>query len=185
MTKAQYLEGLRRLDHRVFIGGEKVDSVPDHPMSRPPAMAIAETYARAERDGESHLFTAQSHLTGETINRFTHIQHSLDDLLKKILMLREMGRSKACCFQRCAGLDCLNTVYAITHEIDQAYGTPYHDRFRAFLKHVQSHDLVTAACMTDPKGDRGLPPSQQEDRDQRSEERRVGKECRSRWSPYH
>ena len=24
-----------------------------------------------------------------------------------------------------------------------------------------------------------------EDRDDRSEERRVGKECRSRWSPYH
>ena len=23
------------------------------------------------------------------------------------------------------------------------------------------------------------------DRDSRSEERRVGKECRSRWSPYH
>ena len=29
---------------------------------------------------------------------------------------------------------------------------------------------------------RGLEPV---DRDQRSEERRVGKECRSRWSPYH
>ena len=28
---------------------------------------------------------------------------------------------------------------------------------------------------------RGLP----EDFDDRSEERRVGKECRSRWSPYH
>ena len=24
-----------------------------------------------------------------------------------------------------------------------------------------------------------------EDREERSEERRVGKECRSRWSPYH
>src|SRR2546422_11651547 len=29
--------------------------------------------------------------------------------------------------------------------------------------------------------DHGLPP----DNFQRSEERRVGKECRSRWSPYH
>src|SRR2546429_2833960 len=26
---------------------------------------------------------------------------------------------------------------------------------------------------------------QQDDKGQRSEERRVGKECRSRWSPYH
>src|SRR5256885_21122 len=28
-------------------------------------------------------------------------------------------------------------------------------------------------------------PTQQEAAEQRSEERRVGKECRSRWSPYH
>ena len=27
--------------------------------------------------------------------------------------------------------------------------------------------------------------SQEVDKDDRSEERRVGKECRSRWSPYH
>src|SRR2546430_3262913 len=31
----------------------------------------------------------------------------------------------------------------------------------------------------------GLPTQQQEPRLGRSEERRVGKECRSRWSPYH
>lgn len=51
------------------------------------------------------LFTAQSHITGETINRFTHIQQSVEDLAKKILMLREMDKRTACCFQRCAGLD--------------------------------------------------------------------------------
>src|SRR2546426_7762870 len=28
-------------------------------------------------------------------------------------------------------------------------------------------------------------PSARENQNQRSEERRVGKECRSRWSPYH
>ena len=28
-------------------------------------------------------------------------------------------------------------------------------------------------------------PSSEDDRSVRSEERRVGKECRSRWSPYH
>src|SRR5689334_21657650 len=34
----------------------------------------------------------------------------------------------------------------------------------------------------DPQGGRGAQPMYQQ---QRSEERRVGKECRSRWSPYH
>ena len=30
-----------------------------------------------------------------------------------------------------------------------------------------------------------LDTTSEEDKNQRSEERRVGKECRSRWSPYH
>jgi len=166
MTRDQYLSSLSELDHRVFIQGERIPSVIDHPISRPPAMAMAETYYQAEQEGMQSLFTAQCHITGETINRFTHIQHSIEDLIKKILMLREMGRRTASCFQRCAGLDCINSVYAITYDMDQQYGTQYHQLFIDFLKYVQANDLVTAACMTDPKGDRSLPPSKQKDEDQ-------------------
>jgi len=166
MTRDHYLSTLKDLPHSVFIQGERVESVPNHPISRPPAMAMAETYHQAQQEEMKLLFTAQSHITGETINRFTHIQQSTEDLIKKILMLREMGRKTACCFQRCAGLDCMNTVFAITHETDQEFGTQYHARFIDFLKYIQTNDLVTAACMTDTKGDRSLPPSRQEDKDQ-------------------
>ena len=166
MTKEAYLSSIRKLDHRVFIQGERVDNVPDHPISGPPAMALAEIYQQAGQEDMKPLFTAKSHLTGEIINRFTHIQQSVEDLTKKIIMLREMGRKTACCFQRCAGLDCMNTVYAITYDMDREFGTRYHNRFLDFMEYVQSNDLVPAACMTDTKGDRGLPPSEQEDPDQ-------------------
>jgi len=166
MTRQQYIDGLRRFAHRVFAHGEEVQSVPDHPICGPPAMAMAETYGQAEEESLRDLFTARSHITGEIVNRFTHVQRSIDDLIKKILMLREMGRKTASCFQRCAGMDCINTVYSVTYDLDRAYGTEYHDRFIDFLKHVQAKDLVTAACMTDAKGDRSLSPSRQQDRDQ-------------------
>ena len=166
MTKEAYLSSIRDFNHSVFIQGERVSSIVDHPLSKPPAMAMAESFQQAEENGPDSLFTVKSHLTGEPINRFAHIQHSVEDMVNKILMLRELGRKTACCFQRCAGLDCMNAVYAITHDTDQEYGTQYHDRFVEFLKHIQSNDLVPAACMTDSKGDRSLPPSQQEDPDQ-------------------
>jgi 4-hydroxybutyryl-CoA dehydratase/vinylacetyl-CoA-Delta-isomerase len=166
LTGDNYLSSLRELGRHVYIQGEKIRNVPDHPIAGPPAMAIAETYFQAEQDKMKSLFTARSHLTGDTVNRFTHIQQSIEDLVSKILMLREMGRKTACCFQRCAGLDCMNTVFAITHDMDQTYGTEYHQRFKDFMKHIQASDLVTAACMTDTKGDRSLSPSQQEDKDQ-------------------
>ena len=166
MTGDQFLTSLKELDHRVFIQGEKIPNVAEHPISKPPAMAMAETYCQAEQEDQKPLFTATSHLTGDTINRFTHIQHSVEDLVKKILMLRKMGRETACCFQRCASLDCINAVYTITHELDQAHATAYHGRFVDFLKYIQTNDLVPAACMTDTKGDRSLSPSQQTDKDQ-------------------
>ena len=43
MTKEEYLSSLRKLEHRVFIQGERVESVPDHPISGPPAKDMAET----------------------------------------------------------------------------------------------------------------------------------------------
>lgn len=164
LKKEEYLSSLRGLDHRVFVQGEQVASVPDNPISGPGAMAMAETYEQAQNAPE--LFTAKSHLTGGAINRFAHIQHSTEDIINKVVMLREMGRRTACCFQRCAGMDAINSVYAITYDIDQEYGTQYHARFRDFLKYIQNNDLVPAACMTDSKGDRSLSPLRQEDLDQ-------------------
>jgi 4-hydroxybutyryl-CoA dehydratase/vinylacetyl-CoA-Delta-isomerase len=166
MTRDQYISSLSQLKHRVFVRGEQIDSVTEHPISRPPAMAIAETYHQAGKEEMRSLYTAESHIVGGRVNRFTHIEQSIDDLTKKILMLRDMGRKTASCFQRCAGLDCINSVYAITYETDREFGTQYHQRFVDFMRYVQSEDLVTAACMTDPKGDRSLPPSKQEDEDQ-------------------
>ena len=39
--------------------------------------------------------TATSHLTGEKINRFTHIHQSTDDLIKKVKMQRLLVRPPA------------------------------------------------------------------------------------------
>ena len=52
-----------------------------------------------------------------------------------------------------------------TYEMDKEYGTNYHERFVNYLKFIQENDYTVDGAMTDPKGDRGLSPSQQEDPD--------------------
>ena len=76
-----------------------------------------------------------------------------------------MGQKTGSCFQRCVGMDAFNAVYSTTYETDQKYGTEYHARFKKFLEYVQKEDLTVDGAMTDPKGDRGLSPSKQEDPD--------------------
>jgi 4-hydroxybutyryl-CoA dehydratase/vinylacetyl-CoA-Delta-isomerase len=165
MTGQQYRESLRRLKPEVYYLGEKIESVADHPAFLPHVNAAALTYDMALAPEFEELLTATSHLTGEKINRFTHIHHSHDDLVKKVKMLRALGQQTGSCFQRCVGFDGLNSVYSITYDIDQKLGTDYHKRLVNLLKQVQSKDLMVSGAMTDVKGNRRLSPSQQKDPD--------------------
>ena len=165
MTGAQYIESLRKLNTRVYMFGEKIENWVDHPMIRPSINCVAVTYDLAQDPQYADLMTAKSNLTGETVNRFGHLHQSTDDLRKKVKMQRLCGQKTASCFQRCVGMDAFNAVFSTTYEVDKKCGTNYHKNFVEFLKMVQETDIVVDGAMTDPKGDRGLGPSQQRDPD--------------------
>lgn len=165
MTGAQYIESLRKLKTRVYMFGEKVDNWVDHPIIRPSINSVRMTYDLAHDPECVDLMTAKSNITGEVTNRFNHLHQSTDDLRKKVKMQRLLGQKTASCFQRCVGMDAFNAEYSTTYEIDQKYGTEYHKRFTDYLKFVQDNDLTVDGAMTDPKGDRGKAPSQQDDPD--------------------
>jgi len=165
MTGTEYIDSLRQLKTEIYAFGEKITNFVDHPLFRPHINAAAVTYDMAHEPEFEDLITVKSHLTGKQISRFTHIHQSSEDLVKKIKMLRMIAQRTGTCFQRCVGFDGLNALYTTTYEMDQALGTNYHTRFVEFLKYVQENDLMSAGSMTDPKGDRGLRPSQQVDPD--------------------
>ena len=73
------------------------------------------------------------------------------------------------------------------------YPSPKNTRFRAthYIPVIQMVPmgfvvvLVELDQISDYPAVGGIDSSAPGDHQQRSEERRVGKECRSRWSPYH
>ncbi|TNJ65973.1 4-hydroxybutyryl-CoA dehydratase [Paenibacillus hemerocallicola] len=165
MTPEQYVESLRSQQKEVYFMGDRVDNVVDHPAMRPHIHAASVTYKLGTDPEYEQLGTARSHLTGKTINRWTHIPQNQEDLVKKAQMLRVAGQITGTCFQRCVGMDALITLYTVTWDMDQKLGTNYHERFRSFLVNTQDHDYMTVGAMTDPKGDRSKRPSQQHDPD--------------------
>jgi 4-hydroxybutyryl-CoA dehydratase/vinylacetyl-CoA-Delta-isomerase len=164
-TKEQYIESLRRLNHKVYLFGELIENPVDHPMISPSLNSVAMTYELANDPQYEKIMTATSNLTGKKVNRFCHIHQSSEDLINKVKMQRLCGQKTGACFQRCVGMDAFNAVYSTTYEIDEAYGTNYHERFKKYMEFVQDNDLVVDGAMTDPKGDRSLPPSKQQDLD--------------------
>lgn len=165
MTKEQYEQSLRKLNLTVFLFGQQVVNTVDHPMIRPSMNSVAMTYELAQVPEYAELMTATSNLTGEKINRFSHLHQSTDDLIKKVKMQRLLGQKTASCFQRCVGLDAANALYSTTFEIDEACGTHYHDNFKKYWTMIQQNDYTVDGAMTDPKGDRNLPPNKQNDQD--------------------
>ena len=156
---------MRGLKLKVYFFGKKIENPADFALTKPSQNSVALTYELAHDPKYSDLMTATSHLTGETINRFTHIPQNSDDLVKKVKMLRLLGQKTGSCFQRCVGMDALITLSSLAYEMDQKLGTQYYTRFNEYLKHVQREDLVCNGAMTDVKGDRSLSPSQQPDQD--------------------
>ncbi len=164
-TPQEFINDLRKMDIELYMFGEKVEDYVDHPIIRPSINAMAMTYKLAQDPEYEDLMTATSSLTGNKINRFTHLHQSTDELIKKVKMLRLLGQKTGCCFQRCVGMDAFNAVFSTTYEIDQAKGTKYHERFVDFMKYVQDNDLAVDGCMTDARGDRSKSPGQQDDPD--------------------
>jgi 4-hydroxybutyryl-CoA dehydratase/vinylacetyl-CoA-Delta-isomerase len=161
----EYVESLQKMSMEVYLFGERVKNPVDHPIIRPSLNSISMTYKLAQDPLYEDIMTAISNLTGDKINRFTHLHQSKDDLVKKVKMQRLLGQKTASCFQRCVGMDAFNAVYSTTYEIDKKHGTNYFDRFVNFMKYVQTNDLVVDGAMTDTKGDRSLSPSKQADPD--------------------
>jgi len=160
---SDYIESLRGRNLKIYLFGELVKDPVDHPMIRPSINAVAETYELAIQEPE--LGSTLSPMTGNSINRFLHIVENADDLVKQNRMQRKLGQLTGTCFQRCVGMDALNSIFSTTYEIDLKHGTDYHKKFKEFVKMVQSENLVIGGAMTDVKGDRSLTPSQQEDPD--------------------
>ena len=162
-TFAEYQAKLKGMRKNVYIGGKLLER--DDPLLVGGQNIIVITFNAAQDPEYKGLVTATSHLTGKEINRFAHIYQNNDDLLAKQKMIRALCVKAGGCIQRCMGCDVNNALYVTTKEIDDAYGTNYHERFKKYLEWYQENDLIGNAAQTDVKGDRSKRPSEQEDPD--------------------
>ena len=162
-TGADYIASLRNRKLKIFLLGELIDEPIDHPIIRPSINAVAATYDLAQSNPD--IATALSPFTGERVNRFLHIAQSPEDLINQNKMQRRLGQLTGTCFQRCVGMDALNSLFSVTYEIDEKHSTNYHQLLKDFIGMTQSKGYVIGGAMTDVKGDRSKAPHEQADQD--------------------
>ena len=164
-TKEQYIQGLSRMKRNIYYDGELIDRTDERQMDCLNTMGT--TFDEAARPENQDLCTAISHLTGEKINRFTHIHQNTEDLHRKQDMTRMLCQKVGGCIQRCMGIDATNAIYNVSYEADKVNNgaTRYHENFKKWLSRFQAEDLVGCCAQTDVKGDRMLRPADQPDPD--------------------
>jgi 4-hydroxybutyryl-CoA dehydratase/vinylacetyl-CoA-Delta-isomerase len=165
-SSSEYIESLRKLNLSIYYKGKRIKDVTTNAATEAHVRAAAMTYALAGQEKYKDLATTTSHLTGREINRFTHVHQNVEDLIKKVKLLRVLGQKTGTCFQRCVGFDGINAVYSVAYEIDEKHGTDYLERFKKWLIYIQDENLMVVGAMTDPKGDRSKSPTEQPDPDQ-------------------
>ncbi len=163
VTVEEYRQRLYAMKPNVYVGGERIRR--DDPRLEQPINVVAATFDMAHDPQYDGIATATSHLTGEKINRFCHINQSVEDLLVKQRMTRLECHKVGACIQRCMGIDAMNALSTVTYETDQKYGTEYNKRFLKYLENFQKNDLVANCAQTDVKGDRSKRPHEQVDPD--------------------
>jgi len=163
VNSAEYRQRIMKMRPNVYIDGELVGR--DDPRLEPGINVMSQTFDLAHEPEHEGVMTATSHLTGEKINRFTHIHQSVEDLLNKQKMTRLYCQKLGGCVQRCMGIDATNALSVVTYEADQKYGTEYNKRFLKWLANFQKNDLAGNCAQTDVKGDRSKRPHQQADLD--------------------
>ena len=163
-TPEEFVSSLRD-GREVYVKGERVPDVTLHPYLRI-GVATASVDYQVALDEECRDFAVVEE-GGKPINRLLQRPRSSEDLLKRREMV-EHG-SRLCRgfppFAKEGGADALNAVLVATKRTDDQRGTEYHDRARAFRRHICGGDLSLAVAMTDVKGDRSRHPAQQEDPD--------------------
>lgn len=164
ISSEEFVDRQLAMKKNIYMGGELVGR--DHPLIVPGRNVIAMTYDMAQDEKYKGIITTKSHLDGSEINRWCNLHQSVEDLLTKQKSTRCGIHNCGFCMQRCMGNDGLNALYVVTKELDEKYGTDYHNRAKAFAAYFQKNDITSALAQTDVKGDRSKRPGAQDDPDQ-------------------
>jgi aromatic ring hydroxylase len=161
-TGAEYQKKIAEMKPNVIINGENVRRT--DPRLQGVVKTMSMTLDKVNDPDFRDLLNVESKEFG-TINRFTHIHQSVDDLLKKQELTRKICRLSGGCIFRCMGIDAMNALSIITHRAEAMTGEPYNQRFKEYLRYWQENDIVGSCAQTDVKGNRALRPHQQADPD--------------------
>ncbi len=165
-NRTAYLNALRQLRPNIYKFGQLIEDVTTHPATKRTVESHARCYDAANDPDLAKMYTAKSIFTGETILRWNSMMQDESTLISNMKFKRQnYRRTGTCTGAVCVGWNAMNVMWAVTEEMDAEYETDYKMRLKTWILNAQKEGLTVSGALTDAKGDRSKPPSQQVDPD--------------------
>ena len=157
---------LERRDADFRWRGQVVKNATEHPDFMPTLLSWGGWLYQAAFDPETaETMVARPDLNGEDCHIFWHMAASAEDLLQNLKAAQLLAERSPLTGYASIGRDELHALMCATQDLDRARGTDYHRRVLDYVRRFQREQLMTAAAVTDVKGNRSLRPAQQDDPD--------------------
>lgn len=165
-TPEQLTERLAGLRPNIRSRGVAVEHPTEHRPFSPTLLSWGHWLYQAAFDDETAgTMVAGPDANGEDCHIFWHMATGVDDLLQNLHAARLLAERSPLAGYASIGRDELQALLIVSQNIDAARGTRYHERVGDYVGRFQREQLMTAAAVTDVKGDRSRRPSQQDDPD--------------------
>lgn len=162
----EYRRSLTEMRPNVHKFGELIEDVTTHPATKRTVESHSRIYALAMDAEYEDILTTDSPLTGEKVSRYLSIMRSAEDMIANTKIKRLLFNvTGTCTGGRCGGWNGINAMWPTTFDLDAKAGTDYHERLKEWLAQAQRNDITMSVALTDPKGNRTLRPSEQDDPD--------------------
>lgn len=166
MTREEYRQSIRdRKPMNIWFLGEKVEDVTTFPPLAASFNTLSKVYELQNDPDWQEIITVKSHLSGDRVSMYNAPLFNAAEANMKTRGARSLAEVIGCCTHRCTGSEGFAGLGPVTYDIDQAYGTNYHERYLNFMREAQDNDWSCTVTVTDVKGLRTLAPSQQPNKD--------------------
>ncbi len=133
-TYEQYIDSLKKMRPNIYKFGELIEDVTTHPATRRTVEGHSKSFRLYDDPRERDILVTNSHLTGEPISRYLSIIMCAEDMYANSHMKRLMFQlTGTCTGGRCAGWTAINAMFITTWDMDQKFGTDYHQRLLTWL----------------------------------------------------
>jgi 4-hydroxybutyryl-CoA dehydratase / vinylacetyl-CoA-Delta-isomerase len=165
-TSAEYLATIAKQRPVVYVGGERIENRATYEPFAPTRHCWGTWIYDCVRDPEVQTVLPRTvSIDGAPCHPFWSFPRNADELLDNILVARRVSRVSPAAGYATIGRDELAALYVVASAMAGEGHGQYLERVRAYVRRFQREQLMTAAAITDPKGDRRLRPADQPNRE--------------------